>query len=72
MPLYEYACKKCNHEFEALVFPGEEAECPECRGHTLERLLSVPAPPGRGDRVAADGLQFKRTTVRAGLSSIRW
>ena len=45
MPLYEYACKKCEHEFEALVFRGEEAECPECQSHNLERRLSVPARP---------------------------
>jgi len=45
MPLYEYACKKCGHEFEALVFSGEEAACPECESRTLERRLSVPARP---------------------------
>ncbi len=45
MPLYEYACKKCRHEFEALVFPGDEAECPECRGRNLEKRFSVPARP---------------------------
>jgi putative FmdB family regulatory protein len=45
MPLYEYACAKCAHTFEALVFDGEAVECPECNSTRLERLLSVPAPP---------------------------
>jgi putative FmdB family regulatory protein len=45
MPLYEYACRKCDHTFEALVFNGDDVECPECRGTKLERLLSVPAKP---------------------------
>ena len=45
MPLFAFDCKKCHHEFEALVFPGEEAECPECRSHILEKRLSVPARP---------------------------
>jgi putative FmdB family regulatory protein len=45
MPLFAYACKKCAHEFEALVFPGEEAECPKCRARQLEKRLSVPARP---------------------------
>ena len=45
MPLYEYACRKCEHTFEALVFDGETVECPECHGRRLERLLSVPAKP---------------------------
>ncbi len=42
MPLYEYACKKCEHTFEALVYDGDEVECPECRGKKLEKLLSMP------------------------------
>ena len=45
MPLYEYACEKCEHTFEALVFDGETVECPECSSEKLQRLLSVPAPP---------------------------
>jgi putative FmdB family regulatory protein len=45
MPLYEYACRSCEHTFEALVFNGEAVECPECHGSRLERLLSVPGKP---------------------------
>jgi len=45
MPLYEYHCKKCQHSFEALVFDGDEIECPKCRGHKVERQLSLPARP---------------------------
>lgn len=45
MPLYEYACQDCQHAFEALVFEGEEAQCPQCHGDRLERLLSVPGRP---------------------------
>lgn len=52
MPLYEYACKKCRHTFEALVFDGESVECPECQGKKLERLVSLPGRP----KVAEGGL----------------
>jgi putative FmdB family regulatory protein len=45
MPLYEYSCRQCDHSFEALVFDGESAECPECHGRRLERRWSVPAKP---------------------------
>ena len=45
MPLYEFACRKCEHTFEELVQNGEVVECPECHGHRVERLLSVPARP---------------------------
>jgi putative FmdB family regulatory protein len=50
MPMYEYACKKCEHTFETLVFNGEKVECPECHGERLERLLSVPAKPQAGGK----------------------
>ncbi len=45
MPMYEYACRECEHTFEALVFDGEKADCPKCHGRRLERLFSVPAKP---------------------------
>ena len=41
MPLYEYACQQCEHEFEALIRAGETPECPSCHGTSLERRLSV-------------------------------
>jgi putative FmdB family regulatory protein len=49
MPLYEYTCQKCEHQFEALVFDGEQVECPECNSTRLERLMSVPARPRASD-----------------------
>jgi putative FmdB family regulatory protein len=41
MPLYEYACQECKHQFEALVRNGDTPECPACRATTLERQFSV-------------------------------
>jgi putative FmdB family regulatory protein len=45
MPLYEYACTKCDHEFEMLVFDGDKVECPQCASEIVARRLSVPARP---------------------------
>jgi putative FmdB family regulatory protein len=45
MPMYEYACRECEHSFETLVFDSETVECPECHSDRLERLWSVPAKP---------------------------
>ena len=41
MPLYDFQCRGCGHEFEALVRGREILECPSCHGHNLERLLST-------------------------------
>ena len=41
MPLFEYACRACDREFETLVRASEVPECPSCGGTDLERRLSV-------------------------------
>ena len=43
MPIYEYACRKCGHRFDALVRGASEPACPNCESGDLERLLSLPA-----------------------------
>jgi len=40
MPIYEYRCTACEHEFEQLVRTGDTPACPSCKAETLERLLS--------------------------------
>jgi len=41
MPLFEYACRGCDREFEVLVRGSETPVCPSCRGTDLQRRLSV-------------------------------
>ncbi len=40
MPLYEYVCRACGHQFEALVRDANWPPCPACKSQNLERLLS--------------------------------
>lgn len=42
MPIYEYACRACGHQFEHLLLPTAKTDpaCPECQSHDLEKLLS--------------------------------
>jgi putative FmdB family regulatory protein len=53
MPLFEYACKECDREFEALVRGSETPECPSCHGTDLQRRLSVFAAHTGGGTTAA-------------------
>lgn len=41
MPLYEYICRDCRHEFEALVRHGEAPTCVGCGSASLERQHSL-------------------------------
>jgi putative FmdB family regulatory protein len=42
MPIYEYACDKCSHEFEAEQRITEDPlkTCPACRSRKVRRLIS--------------------------------
>lgn len=41
MPLYDFVCRACKHQFEALVRGSDAPACPQCRSQDLERLLST-------------------------------
>ena len=47
MPLYDFKCRKCSHEFEALVLKKTPV-CPKCGTEDLERLLSLPVVRSEG------------------------
>lgn len=44
MPIYEYACKSCEHGFDALQKMADPVlvDCPECGEAALRKLLSAP------------------------------
>ena len=53
MPIYEYACRSCRHEFEALVRAGNTPYCPQCQSADLERKISMFAVESDGTRQQA-------------------
>ncbi len=44
MPIYAYACKKCDHTLDALQKMADAplVDCPSCGKPELKRLLSAP------------------------------
>jgi putative FmdB family regulatory protein len=49
VPLYEYRCKNCGHQFEKIqsFSAPEEKECPVCHG-PVEKLISASAIQFKG------------------------
>lgn len=45
MPLFEFRCPACAHDFELLIRSGERAACLTCGSEQVEKLLSETAPP---------------------------
>lgn len=52
MPIYEYQCQSCQHEFETLQKISDAAltDCPECREPALKKKISA-----AGFRLAGSG-----------------
>lgn len=44
MPFYEYQCKQCGHQLEAMqkINDAPLRKCPECGKSALQRLMSAP------------------------------
>lgn len=43
MPIFDFRCTSCQHEFEALVRGAASPACPKCGAETPEKLLSLPS-----------------------------
>ena len=53
MPIYEYACRACGHEFETLVRNGESPACGACSSADLQKKLSVFSSAAVGEQATA-------------------
>jgi putative FmdB family regulatory protein len=64
MPIYEYVCRACAHEFELLVLStSAPPACPSCHSLDLERVLSGFAVSSEGLRTAHVRAAKKRAAV---------
>jgi len=57
VPIHDFKCRDCGHQFEDLILGSEIPVCPKCESKQLDKLLSVFAvngpsqpdlPPGCG------------------------
>lgn len=48
MPLFEYECNKCQHQFEALVIGDRKPVCPKCKSDDLIKRVSTLGYAGVG------------------------
>ena len=50
MPMYEFKCEACEHEFEELVLGQRDRKipCPKCGSDNTHRLLSASCVHGGG------------------------
>lgn len=48
MPLFEYRCRTCGHQFEFLTRDAQTPSCPSCAGADLQKQLSAFAVGGSG------------------------
>lgn len=72
MPLFDFRCRTCSHQFEALVRPTDTdaRECPACHGRDLERLLATFAVSSEEKTRAAADKQVKRAAAIGRQESI--
>jgi putative FmdB family regulatory protein len=58
MPIFEYRCRRCEQEFEKLVFshtPASEIRCTDCASEDVEKLLSTFAFTGTARKSGSSG-----------------
>lgn len=65
MPIFEYRCQACGHDFELLVLKGTVPACPQCRAETLERRVSLPAVHSETTHALAMAAAKRRDAKRA-------
>jgi putative FmdB family regulatory protein len=60
MPIYEYACPRCDHRFElrrGMSAADDPVDCPACQSPEVQRLISrvVCFSKGEGGQMASVG-----------------
>jgi len=70
MPIYDFHCRACGHEFEGLSRAQDPpVTCPSCKGQDLERLPSGFAVSS-AEKTAAAAADARKRQVRANRDKV--
>ena len=71
MPIYEYRCGACGHEFEEWQKMSDKPvrKCPSCQARKVERLVSVSSFQLKGGGWYADGYGSAKANTKGSSSS---
>lgn len=53
MPIYDFHCLACDSVFERIVRADVLPACPHCAAEQVEKLVSMPAAPGKSAGIIA-------------------
>ena len=53
MPMFDFVCTACQHEFETLVRGSSEPACPACGSTALEKQIALPSIKTAGTHAKA-------------------
>jgi putative FmdB family regulatory protein len=65
MPIYEYSCRSCDHQFEVLVRSSQTPVCTACGSAELDRIFSLPAVKSDQTHARALGAAKRRDKAEA-------
>ena len=72
MPLYEYGCKDCGHEFELMQKMSDPApsNCAKCDGSNIEKLMSSGSFHLKGGGWYSDGYSKEKKPANCDTSKV--
>jgi putative FmdB family regulatory protein len=70
MPIYDFHCKTCGHEFEGLVRAQDPPiTCQSCKSADVEKLLSTFAVSS-AEKTAANAKDARKRQIRANKDKV--
>ncbi|MBA3030552.1 MAG: zinc ribbon domain-containing protein [Desulfobacteraceae bacterium] len=68
MPIFEFVCEKCNHQFESLMMASDRKNpvCPECSHKKVKKLMSAGSVRPQGIPSGSGGFALPKCAPAGG------